>query len=106
MEKETDESDGPARELRGLKNGDPEAIERLWADYFQRLVGLARKMLPKSARREADEEDVALSAFQSLCNAVDPSKVEHGAVSSGMSRPWKTSWWPPPQTPSTERIDR
>jgi DNA-directed RNA polymerase specialized sigma24 family protein len=51
-----------------LKTGDPAAIERLWADYFQRLVGLARTMLPRSARRDSDEEDVALSAFQSLCN--------------------------------------
>ncbi len=68
MEKETAENDGAAPELRGLKTGDPEAIERLWADYFQRLVGLARKLLPKSARRDSDEEDVALSAFQSLCN--------------------------------------
>jgi RNA polymerase sigma factor (sigma-70 family) len=66
MEKETDEDDRSARELQGLKSGDPEAIERLWGDYFQRLVGLARKMLPQSARRDADEEDVALSAFQSL----------------------------------------
>ena len=67
MENERSENDGPAEELRGLKSGDPEAIERLWGDYFQRLVGLARKLLPQSARRDSDEEDVALSAFQSLC---------------------------------------
>jgi RNA polymerase sigma factor (sigma-70 family) len=61
------ESDEAFPDLRGLKDGDPEAIERLWEDYFQRLVGLARTLLPKEGRRAADEEDVALSAFHSLC---------------------------------------
>ncbi len=63
-----DQPGGPAPELRGLKQGDPAAIERLWADYFQKLVVLARKHLPKDSRRASDEEDVALSAFQSMCN--------------------------------------
>jgi DNA-directed RNA polymerase specialized sigma24 family protein len=67
MENETPKSESDARALRGLKKGDAEAIERLWADYFQRLVALARKVLPKDSRRAADEEDVALSAFQSFC---------------------------------------
>jgi DNA-directed RNA polymerase specialized sigma24 family protein len=67
LEKVMSESDEAAAELRGLKDGDPQAIERLWADYFQRLVGLARTFLPKDGRRAADEEDVALSAFHSLC---------------------------------------
>src|SRR5271166_5328142 len=62
------ESDAHPPELRGLKSGDPAAIEQLCADYFHRLVGLARTMLPKSARQASDEEDVALSAFFSLCN--------------------------------------
>jgi DNA-directed RNA polymerase specialized sigma24 family protein len=61
------ESDEAVPDLRGLKDGDPQAIERLWDDYFQRLVGLARTFLPKGGRRAADEEDVALSAFHSLC---------------------------------------
>jgi DNA-directed RNA polymerase specialized sigma24 family protein len=67
MANEPGESTGAAPDVRGLKHGDPEAIERLWADYFQRLVGLARTVLPKEGRRAADEEDVALSAFHSLC---------------------------------------
>ncbi len=68
MENEVRESGEPAPELRGLKDGDPAAIEQLWGDYFQRLVALARKHLPKDSRRASDEEDVALSAFHSLCN--------------------------------------
>jgi DNA-directed RNA polymerase specialized sigma24 family protein len=50
-----------------LKAGDPAAAQRLWQGYFQRLVGLARKRLQGAPRRAADEEDVALSAFDSFC---------------------------------------
>jgi DNA-directed RNA polymerase specialized sigma24 family protein len=39
----------------------------LWQSYFQRLVSLARKRLRHRPRRMADEEDVALSAFDSFC---------------------------------------
>ena len=41
------ESNEAVPDLRGLKVGDPQAIERLWADYFQRLVGLARHFSPR-----------------------------------------------------------
>src|SRR2546423_11697663 len=51
-----------------LKGGDPAAIRRLWEAYFPRLVGLARKKLREAPRRAADEEDVALSAFDSFCD--------------------------------------
>jgi DNA-directed RNA polymerase specialized sigma24 family protein len=50
-----------------LKGGDPAAAQALWERYFRRLVGLARKRLQTARRREADEEDVALSAFDSFC---------------------------------------
>jgi DNA-directed RNA polymerase specialized sigma24 family protein len=56
-----------------LKAGDPDAAQHLWEAYFQRLVGLARKKLRSNQRRAADEEDVALSAFDSFCRA-----AEHG----------------------------
>jgi DNA-directed RNA polymerase specialized sigma24 family protein len=49
-----------------LKNGDSLAAQRLWEGYFPRLVGLARKKLREMPRRVADEEDVALSAFDSF----------------------------------------
>jgi DNA-directed RNA polymerase specialized sigma24 family protein len=56
--------------LGRLQAGDPAAAQRLWESYFARLVGLARQKLRGAARRTADEEDVALSAFDSFCRGV------------------------------------
>jgi DNA-directed RNA polymerase specialized sigma24 family protein len=53
--------------IADLKAGEASAAERLWQAYFQRLVGLARTRLGPRGRPLADEEDVALSAFKSLC---------------------------------------
>jgi DNA-directed RNA polymerase specialized sigma24 family protein len=50
-----------------LKHGDQTAAQGLWEVYFGRLVGLARTRLRDTPRRIGDEEDVALSAFDSLC---------------------------------------
>jgi DNA-directed RNA polymerase specialized sigma24 family protein len=56
-----------SRLIDGLVVGDEAAIQQLWELYFRRLVGLARKKLADTPRRAADEEDVALSAFDSFC---------------------------------------
>src|SRR5262249_51266936 len=56
-----------------LKAGNHEAAQKLWERYFRRLVGLARTKLKGMPRRVADEENVALSAFDSFCRA-----VQHG----------------------------
>jgi len=53
--------------LTQLQEGDAQAAQPLWQVYFLRLVNLARRKLEDSRRREADEEDVALSAFDSFC---------------------------------------
>src|SRR4051794_24633865 len=53
--------------LDHLQAGDPTAAEKLWDSYFQRLVALARARLQGVPRSAADEEDVALSAFDSFC---------------------------------------
>jgi DNA-directed RNA polymerase specialized sigma24 family protein len=47
-----------------------EAAQTLWDRYFDRLVGLARSRLRDRTRRVADEEDVALSAFDSFFRGV------------------------------------
>ncbi len=53
-----------------LRDGDHEAAQKLWERYFAQLVRLVRGKLMASRRRmaEADEEDAALSAFDSFCD--------------------------------------
>jgi DNA-directed RNA polymerase specialized sigma24 family protein len=60
-----------------LKVGDRAATEQLWERYFQRLVSLARAKLQGAPRRAADEEDVALSAFDSFCRAAEQGRFPH-----------------------------
>jgi DNA-directed RNA polymerase specialized sigma24 family protein len=50
-----------------LKAGESAAAQKLWESYFQKMVELARLKLGGMPRRAADEEDVALSAFNSFC---------------------------------------
>src|SRR4051812_36370551 len=52
-----------------LKAGDADAAQRLWERYFATLVRLARDRLRATHRGAEDEEDVALSAFDSFCAA-------------------------------------
>ncbi len=59
-----------SRWLEGLKAGEAAGIDRLWDRYFHRLVGLAGARLLSHARRDYDEEDIALSAFHSFCDRV------------------------------------
>ena len=47
-------------------NPKDRAQEALWDRYFGRLAGLARQRMPRSTRRVADEEDIALSALDSF----------------------------------------
>jgi DNA-directed RNA polymerase specialized sigma24 family protein len=54
--------------LHGIKVGEGADIQRLWNRYFRRLVRLASAKLPGHCRRAFDEEDVAISAFQSFCD--------------------------------------
>jgi RNA polymerase sigma factor (sigma-70 family) len=50
-----------------LKAGEAIAAQKLWERYFRRLEGLARSKLGGTPCRVSDEEDVALSAFDSFC---------------------------------------
>jgi DNA-directed RNA polymerase specialized sigma24 family protein len=52
-------------------------MERLWSRYFQRLAALARKRLHASRRvaGAVDEEDVALSALNSLWDRISAGQL-------------------------------
>ena len=49
-----------------VRGGDQEAASQLWRRYFESLVRLARSKLQSRAKGAADEEDVALCAFDSF----------------------------------------
>jgi DNA-directed RNA polymerase specialized sigma24 family protein len=68
-----EEAGSVTRYLGGLKAGEAEAARVLWERYFADLVRLARARLRDAPRAAADEEDAALSAFDSLCRG-----AEHG----------------------------
>ena len=66
------ESGTITRWLGELKAGEAAAVQPLWDRYFARLVGHARARLLalRTPTAAADGEDVALSAFDSLCEGV------------------------------------
>jgi DNA-directed RNA polymerase specialized sigma24 family protein len=57
--------------LERMKHGDHEAVRSLWQRYYPRLVGMARKKLQGARRLVADEDDIALSAFDSFCRRAE-----------------------------------
>src|SRR5262245_35689069 len=63
--------------IEQLKAGDPTVAQPLWERYYGALVGLARTKLLGVPRRAADEEDVALSAFDSFCRGAERGRFPH-----------------------------
>src|SRR5688500_18453832 len=59
-----------------LRSGDPAAAEALWAPFFPRLVGLARRTLAGKPQRVADAADAAQSAFISFCQRVKAGEIQ------------------------------
>jgi DNA-directed RNA polymerase specialized sigma24 family protein len=59
--------------LNQLQAGESVAVRLLWEKYFHRLVGLARTRL-RNTRLVSDEEDVALSAFDSFCRNAEAGR--------------------------------
>jgi DNA-directed RNA polymerase specialized sigma24 family protein len=60
--------------LRQLQAGNREPVQKLWERYYRELVILARKKLGDLPRRVADEEDVALSAFDSFIRRAEQGR--------------------------------
>ena len=62
--------------IPALQRGDEQAAERLWQEYFVKIIRLAKRRMEGLRLRAADEEDVAISAMNSFCrmaqNREDP----------------------------------
>ncbi len=57
--------------LQQLKAGERRAAQPLWELYFRRLVAVVRERLRGFPRAGRDEQDLALSAFDSFFRAVE-----------------------------------
>ena len=60
--------------IQQLKAGHSSAVQKIWEGYFEKMVRLARHRLAEGPRAAADEEDVALSAFDSFCRGAKAGK--------------------------------
>ncbi|CAN5302496.1 ECF-type sigma factor [soil metagenome] len=60
--------------INELRQADPVAARKLWTHFVSRLYELGRNKLQPSTRRVYDEEDVALSAFQSFCAGISDGR--------------------------------
>jgi DNA-directed RNA polymerase specialized sigma24 family protein len=69
-----------------LRDGHPEAAQRIWDRYFRRLVGLARKRLNGRRFGIADEEDVAISALNSFYRNAREGRFPQLTDSDGLWR--------------------
>ncbi len=72
------------RWIQQLKAGRSSAVQKIWEGYFEKMVRLARHRLAEGPRAAADEEDVALSAFDSFCRGAQagrfPQLVDRDAL--------------------------
>ena len=64
-----DDQGSVTRWIADLKDGQSAAVQPLWERYFSCMVELARLRLRSTRHKDggSDEEDAALSAFDSLC---------------------------------------
>lgn len=57
--------------IEELKTGNRDQIESLWKRYFSQIVRLARRQIQTGSRSVTDEEDIAISVFESFCRAAE-----------------------------------
>jgi DNA-directed RNA polymerase specialized sigma24 family protein len=70
--------------LDQLRGGNEQAAEQLWHRYFDRVAALARARWGATPPQAADEEDVALSVFDTLCRGVMAGKYPQLADRNGL----------------------
>jgi RNA polymerase sigma factor (sigma-70 family) len=76
VEQQPDSSHSVSIHLGGLKSGDSFAASQLWKRYYDRVMQVASRQLGQAPRRVADEEDVALIAFQELCDGAKEGRFK------------------------------
>jgi RNA polymerase sigma factor (sigma-70 family) len=69
-----------------VKGQDEEAAQALWELYYEQMIRVARASLRCAALRGADEEDVALSAFDSFCRGAAQGRFPSLADRQGLRR--------------------
>jgi DNA-directed RNA polymerase specialized sigma24 family protein len=69
-----------------IAEGNRAAADELWRRYYQRLVEFARRRLRSAPRGAADEEDIALSAFDSFYRAAEAGRFPDLQDSDGLWR--------------------
>lgn len=62
--------------LNELKIGSEDAAYEIWHHCFERLLRIAKRKLGDLPNRTDDEEDLALSAFHSLCRGAEAGRFE------------------------------
>lgn len=72
--------------IHEIQQGNRQAAQELWERYFSQLVGRARNQLRSTNRRVADEEDVALSAFETFYRSAEEGKFPNLADRDGLWR--------------------
>ncbi len=65
-----------ASSLGELLETTPATAEEIWAEFFPRLIRLARKKLADLPLRDFDEEDVAASGLKSFFNGRQENRFE------------------------------
>jgi DNA-directed RNA polymerase specialized sigma24 family protein len=74
MNASSSNDESPTIWIEQLRTGQSAAAQKLWQSYFERLVRLARQKLQGRPRLASDEEDVALSAFNSFCQGIEAGR--------------------------------
>jgi DNA-directed RNA polymerase specialized sigma24 family protein len=57
--------------IEGLKRGDTMHARQLFLDVYERMVRVAKRRMGMKPLRWVDEEDIALSAFDSFCRRAE-----------------------------------
>ncbi len=60
-----------SRWIDEVKTGNSMAAREIWERYYHRLVGMARQRLRGRQQQLADEEDIAISVFESFYRAAE-----------------------------------